>query len=140
MKIRLLLLLLTFITIGNFAFAAFPVVSEIPVNPVAANHTVCSENRNSIAHADTIIRKTSYRNQYHKPYRNHEKEAKLSLTFGLLGILVFAPFGIAALILGIIAADRRNKYFDRAKWGIILGAITTFELILIIAIVVALAL
>lgn len=70
---------------------------------------------------------------YNHPYKNHEKEAKLALILGILGIypLMFIT-SIPALVLGIIGADRRNKYYKQAVAGIILGAIPVAILLAIV--------
>ncbi len=70
---------------------------------------------------------------YTRPYKNHEKEARLALILGILGIypLTFMT-SIPALILGIIGADRRNKYYRQAVTGIILGAVPIAILLIIL--------
>ncbi|WP_133162473.1 DUF4190 domain-containing protein [Flavipsychrobacter stenotrophus] len=134
MKLRLFTLLIVMLTCCNYSFAAFPVISHIEA---ATDNHLTVVTQNSVTTEDTLFKKTTYRNQPHKPYHNREKEAKLAFTFGILGLLVFPAFGVVALILGIMSADRRNKYFSRAKWGIILGAYSTLQVILIAAIIIA---
>ena len=70
---------------------------------------------------------------YTRPYKNHDKEAKLALIMGILGIypLTFMT-SIPAIVLGIIGADRRNKYYKQAVTGIILGAIPIAVLLIIL--------
>lgn len=72
---------------------------------------------------------------YTRPYKNHDKEAKLALIMGILGIypLTFIT-SIPAIILGIIGADRRNKYYKQAVAGIILGAIPVAVLTIILVV------
>ncbi len=112
-------------------------MSPASQNTVATGTSPTTITENSTASQDTLFKKTNYSNQPHKPYHNREQEAKLAFTFGILGLLVFPPLGVAALILGIISADRRNKYFGKAKWGIIMGAYSTLQVILIAAIIIA---
>ncbi len=136
MKLRLIVLTLLLLINSNQMFAAFPIRTVIAQNVAPISGQIISGSQIS---ADTIYKKSEDRYKNHKHYHNREKEAKMSLTFGILGLLVFAPFGIPALILGIIAADRRNKYFERAKWGLIMGAISTLEILLIIVLIASLA-
>lgn len=63
-----------------------------------------------------------YTRHYNHPYHNREREARLSLIFGAIG-LYFYPLAIPGLVLGIMAADRRNKYYRKAITGIILSSI-----------------
>lgn len=138
MKLKqILLFMLLFVAIGN-SYGAFPIKPDTTL--IATNVLQANEIYNAAAtNSDTIYQKTTYRNQYHKPYHNREKEANLAFTFGLLGLLLFAPLGIPALILGISSADRRNKKYSHAVAGLVMGAVSTLEIIVIIALVLALA-
>lgn len=70
--------------------------------------------------------------RYSHPYVNHEHEATLSLIFGILGIYVFPLFAIPAFVLGIIAADKRNRFYRRAVTGLVLGAIPIAILVIVL--------
>lgn len=137
---QLLIAIILLMLVNNAAYAAFPITTNLPATEQAAYSAATVTSGTGINYGDTIVRHTSYRNQYHKPYHNREREAKLAFTFGLLGLLVFFPLGIAAFILGIIAADRRNKYYDKAKAGLIMGAVCVFGVLLTIALTIAFAL
>ena len=72
---------------------------------------------------------------YNKPYVNREKTAKTALILGILGIYpLYGLTAIPALIMGIMAADRRNRYYKQAVWAIILGAIPIAVLIAILVV------
>lgn len=106
--------------VGHISFAAHPVFTPVTMADSPRGERVYSVD------AQPTWRSNNYNNQnrmYRRPYKNHDKEAKLALTFGILSCLYIWPLAIPALILGIIGADRRNRYYNRAVWGIVLGSI-----------------
>lgn len=102
---------------GAFPVYTIPTVTDSPV--IIRGERVYSVNATP-SPRDNYNRQPV--NGYRRPYKNREKEAKLAYIFGFLG-LYFYPFSIPALILGIIGADRRNKYYHKAVWGIVMGAL-----------------
>lgn len=102
-------------------YAAFPVLR----NTTAADSPVIQRGERIYQEQPEPAPRSSYQTPtdgHRKPYKNHEKEARLAYIFGFLGLYLY-PFAIPALILGIIGADRRNKYYNKAVWGIVMGAI-----------------
>lgn len=113
------------------AHAAFPVTQHI-------EPTYSSGIQANTIDSPTYTSWQPYGRQFRRPYRNHEAEAQLAFIFGILGLTVFPLFAIPAFVLGIIAADKRNRLYRRAKTGIILGSIVLLYALLVLVIVLAL--